>query len=156
MAEQTADMPLSGQGDRFGGSYKVSSSAETVIATLGVPVKAAGTMVAQGDSLGVTVATTNRITWTRREPRMVFVSFRGKLDVAAAADALMAHIYKNGAALATALNSQAVSVTAGSPLEVTISGYVEMDANDYIEVWVENEDTNANVTLTEGFVTVGG
>jgi hypothetical protein len=157
MAERTADMPLAGSGDRVGGAFRVSSAAVTTIAGAGTEVKMAGTTAAAGDTVGVTVATTNRITWDNRKPGLVHVYAEGLVDIVTGTDAVVVHVFKNGVAITgAALKSEIKTVTAASDLAWTISGCVEMDQGDYLELWVENSDTTENVDCAEAFMSVYG
>jgi hypothetical protein len=157
MAERTADMPLAGAGDRQGGAFRVSSAAATTISGAGTAVKMAGTTAAAGDTVGVTVAVSNRITWNDRKPGLVNVYAEGLIDVASGTDAVIVHIFKNGVAVTgAALKSETKTVTAASDLAWTISGCVEMDQGDYLELWLENVDATANLDCAEAFMSVYG
>ncbi len=150
------DMPLSGsKPDPAGGAYKVATSATTTIAAAGAAVKAAGVTAGKGAKKDVTIATSNRITMDNRSKRLMHVHFEGTLDVASGTDALNAQLFKNGALIAGA-TSLSVAVTAGTPLAVSIDILVELVVGDFLEIFVENEDTSANVDLSTGELTVIG
>lgn len=148
------DMPASAKPDPAGGAYNFATPAATTIAAADTPVKSAGVTAALGANKGVTITTSNRITMDRRSKRMMLVKFKGTIDVATGTVMVRAAIFKNGALVPDA-NTATVDVAAGTPLAVDVSILVELAGGDFLEMFVENTEGSANITLTGQLTVVG-
>ena len=151
---------VAGGGAATGALY-FSSSAATTITTAGTPVKAAGTTAAIAsladatDSVDVTVATTNRLTYTGNQRKRFFLNAQVSLshaDVEGATQRCGAQLYLNGAAI-TGAEVQA-DVEANGRSMVTVSAVIEMGLDDFVEVFVSNEESTANVTVQQGTMSI--
>ena len=151
---------VAGGGAATGALYFSSASA-TTIATAGTPVKAAGTTAAIAgladatDSVDVTVSATNRLTYTGNQRKRFFINAQVALshaDVEGATQRCGAQLYLNGAAI-TGSENQA-DVEANGRSMVTVSAVIEMGLDDFVEVFVSNEESTANVTVQQGTFTI--
>ena len=143
------DMPAGAKTDpQYAGLY-ISSSAATAITALNTPLKAAGTYAALGATgRGFLADTTNkRITRTGRETVVALVTVQFTADIETATDVIDVMIYKNGSAVTGAKLSP--NITSGTPKQAAVSALVSFDVGDYVEVWVQNTETAADITLTQ-------
>ncbi|MCD6067934.1 MAG: hypothetical protein K0S33_2760 [Bacteroidetes bacterium] len=128
-----------------GANLYISSPTLTAIATQDVPVKVAGTTTA-ATSFRVTMPTSNKLTYIGAKTRR----FQVVCSITATASSnnknFSFHIYKNGVKLPESTQSMklATGVNTGS---LTISCNVLMAPNDYVEVWVENNSDNSDITV---------
>jgi hypothetical protein len=128
---------------RITGGYFLNAKAQTVITTIDTPVKVAGTTT--GYALNERFTTTNnRLTYTGARPAVV--DFKGTFSVSTANNTnLSFYISKNGV-----IQSESRSrVRVGAGLDEragTVTDLIEMVAGDFVEIWVENNDSTANVT----------
>lgn len=143
------------------GALYFSSASATTIATAGTPVKAAGTtaaiagMSASTDSVDVTVATTNRLTYTGNARKRMLLNANVDLshaDVEGATQRCGVQIYLNGSAITGAENR--ADVEANGRNNLSVSAVIEMGLDDYVEIWVSNEESTANVTVQTGSFTI--
>ena len=143
------------------GALYFSSAAATTIATAGTPVKGAGTTAqVAGFSSGthirnLTVSTTNRLTYTDTTRRRCLVVFTGALSQATIQNTTLrcaASIYVNGVAVTGA--EVGCDVEAHGRGSVNVQAVVELGENDYVEVWVSNEEDTSNVTVQQGTLSV--
>ena len=151
---------VAGGGAATGALY-FSSAAATTIATAGTPVKAAGTTAAISgladatDSADITIATTNRLTYTGNQRKRFFLNAEVALshaDVEGATQRCGAQLYLNGSAI-TGSENQA-DVEANGRSMVTVSAVIEMGLDDFVEIFVSNEESTANVTAQQGTFTI--
>lgn len=142
-----------------GGALYFATPGATTISTqaLANAVKAAGTTAIIGtldtDSRDVTVAVTNRLTANWRGKRLAEVSATVSLSSATAGDEEVGlQIRKNGAAI-TGLNVSG-EVSQADDVTLSLSGILEIDENDYVELWVYNVDSTGNITVQGGTLTI--
>ena len=128
---------------RIVGGLYLDTSAETTITTINTPVKVAGTTLglALNERL---VATTNRLTYTGLIPTIGL--FTGSFAVSTGNNTnLTFYLAKNGVVLPESAGQVRVG-TGGDERNGTISCLVDMVTDDYVEIWVENNDGTSNLT----------
>ena len=129
---------------RVVGGYFLDTAAETTIATVNTPVKVAGTTAALSLNERIVASTSNRLTYTGAEPSVVLATWNALVDTGNNV-LLTFYVYKNG----TKIDETASSVRAGSGSDerlAYLSAIVNVETNDYIELWVENNTNTTNVT----------
>ncbi len=126
-------------------SMYISSSAETSIAGVNTPVKVAGTTT-EGAKLRDFTHTNGRLTYTGAPIRAFIITAALSFTVAANSKVIAFHIAKNGTPIAASEQHRKAGIGAdvGS---TTVLVEVELNTDDYVELFVENttDDTNATV-----------
>lgn len=128
------------------GIMYISSSAETTISVAGTAVKAAGTTASANASSDVTVATTNRMTYTAAPTIEVIIEVAASLSCAGTNKDVAISIAKNGTVIAHSVIERGAG-SANAKGAYPVLAFAELAQNDYIEVWVQNDDSTDNVTL---------
>lgn len=130
-----------------GGSVYVATPAATTGSDT-APTKTAGTFAAVAGGKDVTLATTGRITATWKGKRQALVTATGTLTNGdAGLDDFEVSIFKNGAAVTGAKVTSLIQVASTkTPFAVSVS--LELDENDYVEVFVENTAAATPAVLT--------
>lgn len=128
-----------------GGNMYITTAIQTVIGTVGVPVKVLGTTTS-ASLFRMTSPSDNRLTYTGSKTR----SFQVMCSLTAIQPStnkyFSFYIAKNGVILPESRQEvKLVNNTDQGP--VTLSCRVSLAPNDYIEVWVENETSNTNMTV---------
>lgn len=128
-----------------GGNMYITTPIQTVISSTGVPVKVLGTTTS-ASLFRMTAPTDNRLTYTGSKTR----SFQVICSLTAVQPStnkyFSFYIAKNGVILPESRQEvKLVNNTDQGP--VTLSCRVTLAPNDYIEVWVENETSNTNLTV---------
>ncbi len=140
----------------YGGMH-ISSSVETVIATVSTPVKVLGTTLVSAAIRDMDMPANNRLRYTGAPTRFFNIHVAMSMVSAASNKVFGFYIAKNGTVDTASLitRKQGTSSDVGAvPLEF----HAELAINDYIEVYVENQTDNTNVTVqqlvlsAEGFV----
>ena len=128
------------------GEYYISSVTATAIATAGDFVKVAGTTTAGTSLSNFTHPASNKLTYTGTATRKFLItaalSFHGN-----AADDYKFAFTKNAS---TTLSASIISSTgsgAGDLAHVSCQTIVELDTNDFIEVFVTNANTTNSATI---------
>jgi len=134
------------------GSFYVSSAAQTTIAGAGTAVKMAGTTTAI--STRQFTHTDNKLLYTGQITSRFWITATVTLDVASGADNLSVQLFKSGALITG--SEQRVFNTAGEPSQVTAMIDTTLATGNYIEIYVENEDTTANIDVTQAYVMILG
>lgn len=138
------DMPASKKEGLIGVTTYVSAAAATTIAAATTAVKAAGTFATRMDANGVTVTTSNKVTYDGVQKRNAMFRFNGTVNVATADDNVTVEIWKNGAEVVGA-SASILSVTSVATFDFSFMDEISLD--DYFEIYLVNEDTTANLTL---------
>lgn len=118
----------------------------TTISVAGTPVLTAGTWTA-GSTDNFTASTGGRLTYTGAETldMTIDASITFRSASANEVDAAVT-LYKNGSAAST---SKRITSCSGSVQgSVSMPYHIEMAQNDYLELFVSNEDTTDNLTVT--------
>lgn len=118
------------------------NSTATTIASTATPVKAAGTFVVGDVSAGYTASTNGRITYTGATSRHI-VNALATLDVSSGSNRLISlFIAKNGTVVSTKMTD---TISHGAPRALATFINLELNQNDYLEVFVRNESTTDGV-----------
>lgn len=128
---------------RIVGGLYLTSSVETVITTISTPVKVEG--ITTGLSLNERfVATTNRLTYTGLQPTVC--SLTGTFAVDSGNNVLLYfYIAKNNIVLPE--SQSRVRVGSGTDERIgSVSCLVDLQPDDYVEIWVENPSGIDNLT----------
>lgn len=128
------------------GNFYVSTTATTVIASANIPVKAAGTTTAV-NLFRVSSPANNRLTYTGTKTRRFQIT--GALTATAGAifgAYFTFSIAKNGTILPESKQKVRI-INNTDQVSVVLSCTVSLAANDYIEVWVENNTDATNIIL---------
>lgn len=127
------------------GSMYISSSAETTIALVNTPVKVAGTTTA-GAKLRDITHTNGRLTYTGAPIRAFIIDVALSLIVAANNKVMAIYIAKNGTPVAASEQHRKAG-TGADVGNASMVVEVELNTDDYIEVFIENttDDTNATI-----------
>ena len=136
------------------GNFYISSAAQTTISGAGTAVLMAGTTTG-GSTRNFTHASPGRLTYTGTPTSRFFVIATVTLDVAAGSNIdLSVQLFRSGSLITGA--EQRVNNTAGNPSNVVVVTDVSLATNQYIEVFVENEDDTANIDVTQANIMVFG
>ncbi len=128
------------------GYYAVASATSTPIASVGVPVKALLATTAMGVLQRFTLSD-NRATYVGTYVRPFKISAAINLN-ATANDDVAVYIAINGTVLAETETPNTCDGF-GTCLGIKLQGLVELEETDYIEVWVENNSSAANITVVD-------
>ncbi len=131
--------------DVSAGNLYLSSITNTTFSGVDVPTKVLGTTVA-ASLFRVTSPSNNRLTYSGTKSRRFHVTASLSVTAQAANKYFSFYIVKNGVVLPESRQAMRLSsgVDKGS---VTLSCTIFLDANDYIEVWAENNSDNSYVTI---------
>ena len=148
-------------GTDVAGSLYFATAAATTIVTAGVAAKAAGTTAATTPSRrstnvsNVTIATDNRLTYTGLHRRRMLVSANVTLShagVEGETQQLGAQLLINGT---DGVGSEArVDVEANGQGALSLHLVIELCLNDFVELYVTNEESTANVTVQQGTMSI--
>ena len=125
------------------GNLYITSSTNTIITAANTPVKIAGTT--SGLNLfRVTSTTDNRLTYTGTKTR--FFTYTGSISVTASDNGkrFVFYIAKNGTILSESQQSRKIA-NGSDRGSISISGVIELETDDYLEVWVENINDSTNI-----------
>ena len=121
----------------------------TVIASIATAVKAAGTFVV-GAVSGYTGDTTGKVTHTG-DTAIDVINALATIDVASGSNRLVSiYIAKNGTIIPETKMSDTIST--GHPRSITTFANISLASNDYIEIYVRNESTTDNLTVTNAIL----
>ena len=98
--------------------------------------------------------TDNKLLYTGQITSRFWITATVTLDVASGADNLSVQLFKSGALITG--SEQRVFNTAGEPSQVTAMIDTTLATGNYIEIYVENEDTTANIDVTQAYVMILG
>jgi hypothetical protein len=133
----------------YGACY-VSASGVTTITTADTPVKAAGTttLLSGGVNVDDDGATSNRLRYTGTFTKHFFVSASVSMTSATGGDEIGLHLAKNGVVIAASEILRTTNASSDHGAAYIHAG-VDLAANDYVELWVDNNDNTNNVTITK-------
>jgi hypothetical protein len=118
------------------------NSTATTIASTATPVKAAGTYVVGDVSAGYTASTNGRITYTGATSRHI-VNALATLDTSTGSNhKISLFIAKNGTVVSTKMTD---TISAGAPRALATFINLELEQDDYLDVFVRNESTTDSV-----------
>lgn len=129
------------------GAFYVSSSAQTTISTINTPVKVAGTTTLSGSEFRVDddSGTNNRLRYTGTKTRTFQITASISTTSPTSNVNFTWYIAKNGTVNANS-GIQRKQGTGSDVGALAISWIEELSTNDYLELWVENNDGTSNVT----------
>ena len=130
------------------GSFYISSAAQTTISGAGTAVKMAGTTTAISERSFT--HTSNKLLYSGQRTSRFWITASVRLDVASGTDTLSVQIFKTGSLITG--SEQRISNTAGLPSQVTVMIDTTLATGDYVEIYVENEDTTANIDVTQAYM----
>ena len=133
----------------FGGLY-ISAPAATTIATPGTMVKAAGTSLATS-LREMTMPENNRLTYTGVPDRHFHIVASASMTGMGTNDNISVAIAKND----TVLDHSKLTRFVGTGSDQgSVAGHADaiLATNDYLEIFLTNEDAAANVTLEQGYL----
>lgn len=140
----------------FGG-YAFTTAAATTIATAGTAVKAAGTTTKLAQSVDVDAGDTtdNRFVYEGATLRTFKVDAAVAVAPASGTNQDISLVLaKNGTAIAnTKVQGRAASTAA---INLAMTAVVEVDTDDYLELFVANETGTVNVQVENGSLTAVG
>lgn len=122
------------------------NSTATTISVAGTPVKVAGTFTEQSSSHFTTDAT-GRITYTGLSDLSVIVDVVLSSQIGSGTDDASVLVALNGTAIANSAQQQ--ELTAGDPRTMITIWEFTLSTNDYVEVFIQNDDTTANITVVD-------
>jgi adenylate cyclase class IV len=76
------------------------------------------------------------------------------LDVASADDIISVQLFKNGSLITG--SEQRSDNTSAKPTNIMVMIDTTLAVGDYVEIWIENEDTTANIDVTQAYMTILG
>jgi len=128
-------------------------STETVtIAVIGTPVIISGSSWVDGELQRFTATNAGRLTYTGRDPITVFVKGQATIEkVGGGSDLLELCLFKNG----TILPQPCFGTMSSDPTSVGAAAIVSLVQNDFIELFVRNQTTTANVTVSKALIEAG-
>ncbi|MBW1853105.1 MAG: LamG domain-containing protein [Deltaproteobacteria bacterium] len=128
----------------FGCMY-VSTPAETTITTINTPVLMSGTTTEVTSSDHVAVSSAGRITYTGAKTRCFKVDAAVTMTTAGNNKLVSFYIARNGTPLTPSRQQRFVS-TGADVGNMALTCMPQLATNDYIEIYVENNTDNTNVT----------
>lgn len=128
----------------------VSSAVETVIAAVDTPVKALGTttLVTSPAAVDFTMPANNRLTYGGDSARTFFATAAISAIAAGNNKLLAFYLAKNGVVIPDSELRRFVG-TGADEGAITIQALVSMTPTDYLELWVENQTDNVNLTVNK-------
>ena len=130
---------------RVAGAFWLTESAATTISAVNTPVKIAGTTTAAALNERMSNGN-NRLTYTGKRPALVAADLTFAIDADSNNQALNLYIARNG----TVLPESVVRVRIGTGSDErngATTALVEMETDDYLEAWVENTTSDADVEV---------
>lgn len=132
------------------GALYFSSAAATSVATQSVALKAAGTTAALGTATSdITVATTNRLTYTGTPTRTFLVMASANITCAADAKLLRMHV-ASGGTVVTGAFVEWTQILGATVYAVSCVALVSLATNGYVEIFLSNETDAEDMTVQDG------
>jgi hypothetical protein len=135
------------------GALYVSSAAATTLAGAATPTKASGTTASIAAHTDVTVATTNRLTYTAAPTVKVLALMAVSMTCATSTQTVAISIAKNGTQVAATIIQRKIG-TGSDKGAVATFGVIELAQNDYVEMFVQNDDSTGAITLNKGIFAI--
>lgn len=140
-------------GDHSFGAIYFSSATATSVATINVPIKAAGTTTAIDTTNFSINLLSNRLKYTGTKPRIFTATFTGSTTGESNTKLITMSIAKNGTVITSSKVSRTIA-TAANYTEISLQAVVSLTTNDYVEVFITNETDATDVTIQQGVLTV--
>lgn len=131
------------------GEIYLTAAVETSVAAVDTPIKAAGTTIITGNftSIYFDQPAVGRLRYTGTQTEVFFVEGTFSMTAAANNKVFDFHLYKNGSLIPGSTVSRKIA-TGADVGSAAISTGVELEEDDYVELWVENKTDDTNITLT--------
>lgn len=126
--------------------FDFTSGATTTISNLDEWVKL-NTSTTQGFSRNGLVHTNNRVQNQSSKTKVFKLECIASLSSAGGAQELHLAFYKNGDTIIPCSEQSGLTGTGGKTQAIPIQCLVELEENDFIEVWVKNSTSTNNITL---------
>ncbi len=127
-------------------SSMITNVTPTVIASAGVPVKVAGTFTEQLASFFST-DTTGRITYLGEQDLIMSIDIVISGEIGVGTDDVTLFLALNGTAIAGSGHQQ--EFTTGDPNNVTTIWMLTLVTNDFLEIFIQNNDTTEDITVLD-------
>jgi len=141
-----------GVADSFIGLLATHAGATIAISTINTPVLVGATWTTQEFSR-MTGTAAGRWTYTGKGGH-VGITFTITAEIALSSDDCTFYIYKNGAKITESAILR--KLTAGAPGNMSLVWSMELATNDYIELFVENNDTTVDVVINKAIARIQG
>jgi len=128
-----------------------NNSTVTTITAADTPVLITGAWTEESAGLYDTTVS-GRATHLDSRTKVVNIDTSLTLDVSAGTVDVTAYVYKNGSQIPE--SERTVSVTSGSTENLILMWQSSMDQTDYIEVYVENNTDDADITVTDAILRI--
>jgi len=129
----------------IGECYFNNNSTETVIASISTPVQVNGTYI-NGELVNISHLN-GRLTNVGTETLVLKVSASMTCSLNLTTADIKAYIYKNGSVSSNFTQEPSLDGTSPSFQTVTLTGFITLSPNDYIEVYISNETNTDNITV---------
>ena len=139
------------------GSFVIDVPAATTIAVAGTYVKAAGTTTfdAGPDDFSDDSGTDNRVKYTGLPTRHATVDATISYTCASSNQIIGIKLAINGVAIDGSETRHKIG-TGSDLVSVALSAHIDIDTDDFLEIWLTNETTTASVTIENLHVMVTG
>jgi len=128
------------------GALYVSSAAATTISVQGQGTKASGTTAEIKSSSDVTVATTNRLTYTAAPDIDVLFLVSASVTSAGSSHNMALSVGENGTRIDSTQITRKIGTGSDKGSMMTF-GMTTLSQNDYLEIMLQDDDGTSNLTL---------
>lgn len=128
------------------GTIYISTPTETTVAAANTPLKAAGTTTLLATAQNFTMPANNRLTYTGTPDVLANVSISISMTAAANNKVVTMYVAENG----TPVAASAVERKVGTGADVgalSVQYALTLSTNDYVELFVENNTDDTNLTI---------
>lgn len=151
--QDVRDMIVSLQ-DARGAVTLEANATETAIAVTSTPVACGGTFTVGGSPNFMTETTGGRLTYTGTPTRYFRITCAASMTAAANNQLVGILLAKNGTPINTGCSRQ-IGTGADVGAAATVA-YTSLATNDYVELYVVNKTSTANVTITDAAINAEG
>lgn len=137
------------------GAIYFSTPVETVISTQGEKTLALGTTLATASLHNIDMPQNNRIRYTGTIPRHFVIDAAISATIVGNNKTVHFQLFKNGSPLVETLMNRAFG-TGSDAGAIPLTTNVDMEKDDYIELFVSNETDTANITIVSGTINLTG
>lgn len=147
------DLTVTGSGlgssTSYGAMY-VSTPAATTISVAGTYVKAAGTTTIGTNNVDFTMPANNRLTYGGTDTKVFAVSVDLTFYCATGYNEMRVQIAKNGTVIAESAGGGKQTASGTAAVTGTAQALVSLATTDYVEIWITNVTSTANITVSVG------
>lgn len=137
------------------GAIYFSTPVETEIGIAGTPVLALGTTTLLAAAHGISMPQNNRIQYTGDIERHFIIDCAISSTAVSNNETMTYQLYKSGVPLPETLMPRTYG-TGSDKGVIAMTTNVHMAKDDYIELFVSNEDSSANITIENGTINLSG